>query len=363
MNWKDEVAQFKAQLKTEAPVISTQAIRIGFFGTVGGGKSVTAGICAVGITPQGLIGWVDGEGKRSGWAIDIVSEMAAKHYGGTKDDWKKRFLVIHIDPPFNPLRVVAAMETFEESGCKTIVLDVLSQTWDSAGGYLDLKEDKLSQMAGNDERKRYKSASSAAAQVKPWTHKKLVDKITTSPTNAVLLFQAKQKYNMQTNRPDDFESPIQDSGLTRTAIAVGHVHCNDNGVGGFCNFELGIAKGTKFTHHTILAALPKVDEQFSFRHAEAILRLCGGKPISQGGSGNTGAAGPTKSTATPDNLKALKRTLFGLTDSIHHGDPKALEQYCWDEAIISDNETLAELSEMRLREVIAKIEAKMKEAK
>lgn len=110
MNWRKNVDDFKAQLKAEPPVISASAIRVGFFGLSGGGKSVTAGIFAVGITPSGLIGWVDGEGRRSPWAIDIVAGLAEKHYGGTKDAWKDRFTIIHIDLPFDPLRVVAATE-------------------------------------------------------------------------------------------------------------------------------------------------------------------------------------------------------------------------------------------------------------
>lgn len=285
MNWQKQVEEFKAALKPEAPTISTQAIRFGFFGSVGGGKSVTAGIFAVGITPVGLIGWVDGEGRRSGWAIDAVAEMAVKKYGGTKESWKDRFKVVHIDPPFNPLRVVAATELLEELGCKTIIEDVMTQCWDSDGGYLDLKAEELDRMAGDDERKRYKAAAAAAAHVKPWTHQKLVNKVTASKCNLVLLFQAKQKFNVETSKPNDFQSPIQESGLTRTAIAVGRVEANAQGVGGFCSFELPQGQGTKFTHHSILAALPKNGEQFKFEHGEAILKLCGGVPASAKPSG------------------------------------------------------------------------------
>jgi hypothetical protein len=278
MNWKKEVEEFKKQMKPEASIISGRTITFGFFGSVGGGKSVTAGIFAVGITPKGLIGWVDGEGHRSGWAIDIVAEMAAKKYGGTKASWVDRFRVIHIEPPFNPLKVIAATEALEEMGCATIIEDVMSQAWDSEGGYLDLKDEVLNKMAGEDEAKKKRSAAAAAAAVKPWTHQRLVNKLTTPKTNLVLLFQAKQKFNANTSKPNEFQSPIQESGLTRTALAVGLVTADEQGVGGICSFELPLGQGTKFTHYAILQCLPENGQRLTFDHAEAILKLCGGAP-------------------------------------------------------------------------------------
>jgi len=305
MNWRQQVEDFRKELKAEPSVISATAIRFGFFGAVGGGKSVTAGVFSVGITPHGQIGWVDGEGKRSAWAIDSVADMAAKHYGGDKEKWKSRFTVIHIDPPFNPLRVVAAIESLEEAGCKTIILDILTQCWDSDGGYLDLKDAEVDRMAGDDDRKRERVAASAAAHVKPWTHQKLVNKINASRSNLVLLFQAKQKYNPKNFKPDDFQTPIQESGLTRTAIAVGRVECNDDGDGGFCFFKLPQGQGAKFTHPSILAALPKNGERFTFAHGEAMLKLCGGAPLSPTGPG------PVKAPDTGTTPK-IKARMFEL---------------------------------------------------
>lgn len=358
MNWQKQVDDFKSGMKPTVSCISTQAIRFGFFGAVGGGKSVTAGIFAIGITPQGLIGWVDGEGHRSGWAIDIVAEMAVKKYGGTKQSWVDRFRVVHIDPPFNPLRVVAATELLEEQGCKTIIEDVMSQAWDSDGGYLDLKNEELDRMAGDDEAKRNRSAASAAAHIKPWTHQKLVNKITTSKTNIVLLFQAKQKFNAKISKPDDFQSPIQESGLTRTAIAVGRVEANASGQGGFCSFELPAGQGTKYTHHSILAALPKNGQQFAFEHAEAILKLCGGTPATASPSESKPASAPEVQPSTSD-VKALKKELWTLTAAKHHNDPKALFQWLIDECILGDSETLEDLGSARLHQIINQAREKL----
>lgn len=336
MNWQKQVSDFKSELKAESPTISTQAIRFGFFGSVGGGKSVTAGIFAIGITPAGLIGWVDGEGRRSGWAIDAVTEMAAKKYGGTKESWKERFRVVHIDPPFHPLRVVAATEMLEEMGCKTIIEDVMSQCWDSDGGYLDLKDEELYRMAGEDESKRNRSAASAAAHVKPWTHQKLVNKVTSSKCNLVLLFQSKQKFNAKTSRPDDFQSPIQESGLTRTALAVGRVECNEKGIGGFCSFELPQGQGAKYTHHSIRDALPRNGEQFKFEHGEAILKLCGGSPSVSKPSSQTLEHARKLEPIAESSL--VKRQLWDLTMKQHGGDKNAFRQWLVDEMLL-DPET------------------------
>lgn len=371
MNWRAQVDSFKSGLKIDAPVISTSAIRFGFFGLSGGGKSVTAGKFAVGITPSGLIGWVDGEGQRAPWAIDAVSEMAAAHYGGTKEEWKSRFKVIHIDPPFDPLRVVAATEILEEAGCKTVILDILTQCWRGDGGYLDLKSDEVNKMIeANPRNTEARVNSSAAAHVKPWTHDKLVNKVTNSKSNLVLLFQAKQKFNAKISKPDEFITPIQESGLTTTAIAVGRVECNERGEGGYCSFQLPTGQGAKHTHPSILAALPKNGEQFKFQHAEAILRLCGGKPLSQGAASpvqgiNANAAADravAASSSGPDSnsVKALKGRLWKITQPIHGGVASALEQFLWDEAIIETTEQLATLSIGRLETVLFAAEAKMK---
>ena len=76
MDWKKQVEDFGKGLKIEEPGISPQAMRFGFFGSVGSGKSVTGGMLAMSITPTGFIGWVDGENHRSGWAIDCLAKTS-----------------------------------------------------------------------------------------------------------------------------------------------------------------------------------------------------------------------------------------------------------------------------------------------
>lgn len=318
---------------------------------------MTAGIFALGITPTGKIGWIDGEGKRSGFAIDQVCDMAVAHYGGDKQSWLDRFEVIHIDPPFNPLRVIAAIELLEELGCKTVVADIMSQAWDSEGGYLDLKHDEVYRMAGDDIKQQNKSMKAAAAHIKPWTHGKLNNKVNTTKCNLVLLFQAKQKFNAKENKPDEFISPIQESGLTRVALAVGRVEAKMVGnepQGGFCTFRGAIEQGTKFTHPKILELLPKNGEQFKFSHAEAIAEWCQSPrdtskqplPAQSEGQDDT-------HQVTPD-IKGLKQTLIETTKPFHSGNKEKFLQWLSEKSILQENEKFEKLTASQLTEMIDK---------
>lgn len=361
MNWKSEVDKFKSSMKIENPSMSSSFLRIGFFGLTGGGKSVTSGIFALGLTgPAGLIGWIDGEGRRSGYAIDEVAELAAKYYGKPKQSFIDRFKVIHVDPPFNPLVGVAAIEALEQAGCKTIIADLCSQLWDSEGGYLDMREEKIDAMAQGDEGRRQKVAAAAAAQVKPWTHGKFISKVNSAKAHMILVFQAKNKWNPKTNKVDEFVSPIQESGLTRTALIVGRVECSDRGNGGYCTFQAPPGQGTKFTHNNILKLLPQPNEQLSFTHGEAVAKWCGSPvPVS------------AVTSNPPVEIKTLKRILWESTREIHQcpkgeKNPEALQvgvrklnQTFWDENIISDTESWETLTVERLPEIIAKAKEKL----
>lgn len=120
---------------------------------------------------------------------------------------------------------------------------------------------------------------------------------------------------------------------------------------------------------------PQVARELDAERTRAALR---GKDQSQGGpqrsstpavdAGNTGAA---TITAVPDSLRSLKARLWALMQPVHlcqAGDSKEVveagrqrvAQTLWDEGFVADTEVLSELNESRLRDVIAKVEAKMK---
>jgi len=266
------MSKFKGELLIETANIKPMCIKIGLFGEIGSGKSTSAAITAIALADEkSPIGFIDGEASRGPIAVDLACELAANYYGKPKDSFKSRFKFIHIGPPFHPLRVVAAGNLLVESGCSVIIYDILTQAWDSAGGYLDLKEEKIDEMTGGREELRDRYLQAAAAHVKPFTHTKLVHHVEQLGVNAVLVFQAKRKWNPTTKKLSDYDTPIQESGITRTAIAVGRVYAKDeNGFaqGGFCQF-VGVPGCTKYTHPALLKLLPN-DEQLSFKHIEAV---------------------------------------------------------------------------------------------
>lgn len=59
------------------------------------------------------------------------------------------------------------------------------------------------------------------------------------------------------------------------------------------------------------------------------------------------------------SIKLIKKQLWDLTADIHQGNKAGLEQWLIDETILSDTETLEELPETRLAEVLAKAKEKL----
>jgi hypothetical protein len=369
MSYRAEIDSFKSGLSVVDSKRAHVLMLIGLFGGTGSGKSVTALIWAVGMVgPDALVGIVDTEQKRSTIAADIVEKMAAKHYGKAIPKIK----VVHLDAPYHPLKYVAAMELLVASGCKAICADSLTHAWSGSGGYLDLKEETLQRMAGDDWRKREACAMAAAAKTKPQTHGKLFDAIIHLPVPAIMCFRAVEKTRMTKGetgkteiKKDDYSTPIQESNLIFEMLISGECSTRD-GIGGYCSFR---GPGRKHTHPEILSLLPKEDEQFGFAHGERLAAWCsspGGTNVGgevAGGVASKSPAGGAKpaSVATPaDDLKKLKAELWKITQEQHGGKVGKLNVWLLDQGIIGDQETLEEIGVTRLQEVIAKTKEKIK---
>lgn len=91
-------------------------------GPSGSGKTYSAILYARGLVgPNGKIGFVDTENKRSRFYADVA--------GG--------FDVIDLDPPFTSARYIEAIKTFEDAGYKAIIIDSISHEWEGTGGVLE----------------------------------------------------------------------------------------------------------------------------------------------------------------------------------------------------------------------------------
>ncbi|MEI4482191.1 MULTISPECIES: AAA family ATPase [unclassified Phyllobacterium] len=94
-------------------------------GPSGSGKTYSALLYARGLVgPEGKIGFIDTENKRSRFYADVA--------GG--------FDVIDLDPPFTSSRYIEAIKDFEKAGYTAIVIDSISHEWEGTGGVLEQAE-------------------------------------------------------------------------------------------------------------------------------------------------------------------------------------------------------------------------------
>lgn len=354
----DTITDFANQMTIEQSSRSQVLMLMGFFGYSSGGKTVTSLIAATGLVgPDSKIGIIDTEQRRSGLAVDVVKQMAKERYGKSPE-----FVVIHLEAPFHPLKYVAGLRKLQESGCNAITVDSMSHSWSC---YLELKEEALEKMAGDDWRKREKCAMAAAARVKPHTHAKLVDAILHMKVPMILCFRGKEKTRMEKDdqnktqiQKDEFATPIHEEGLIYEMLISGECRPNEEGIGGYCRFT---GPGTKHTHPALLALLPKHGEQFGFQHAENISKWC-----SNPGQVPTVTQSATSSKSQPTGLTKMLLELRNLTVGIHKWDGKKetweqaksiLETYLVSETILADTETLSTLTPERLTEVLSETRA------
>lgn len=358
----DTISQFANEMVIEQSSRSQVLMLMGFFGYSGGGKTVTALMTAVGLAGKGAkVGIIDTEQRRSGLAADVVVDLARKHYGVAPE-----IVAIYLDPPFHPLKYFAAIRKLQEAECKAICVDSLTHSWSGEGGYLDLKEEALERMAGNDWAKREKCAMAAAARVKPQTHAKMVDAILHAKVPIILCFRGKEKTTMQKKEGktvptrDDFATPIHEENLIYEMLISGECVPNEQGEGGYCRF---VGPGCKHTHPRLLEMLPKPNEQFHFAHAEAIAKWC---------SAPTSAPSPASAQANSTSPKTpLLTELRSLTEAIHgwkKGSPAGewesakvkLEAWLVTKGIMGDTVKLSDLSAERLTEVLAETRAELR---
>lgn len=299
---------------------------IGMYGKSGSGKTRSALELARGMAgPAGKIAITDTENKRSGFCADLVE-------GG--------FDRIDFDPPFTPEEYVKAIKLMEAKQVNAGVLDSMTHEWDGEGGVLEMQEDELQRMAGNDYGKR--EACKMAAWIKPkMRHKALVAYILRCKIPLICCLRAQEKTHMDRKAgektkvvTDDFTTPIYDSRFIFEMLINMETVVVDG--------KPGCVRVTKWSHPDLLTCLPKEGEQLAPKHGAAIMAWC------------RKAAADKPVTASAD-VKALKKELWKLTANIHHEDARKLEQHLHDENIIADTETLETLTAERLEQIIVKV--------
>lgn len=175
--------QIKDAVREAVPLL------IGLVGPSGSGKTGSALELAHGIQEVvgGEIGYIDTESKR------------ALHYAGAAmfSDKAKTFKFKHMafGAPFNPDSYKAAIDAMIKSGVKTVVVDSMSHEHEGPGGVLEMHENKLDQLAGQDYAKRERSTFLAWAAPKA-ERRALINYLLQQPVNFLMCFRAKEKLKM-----------------------------------------------------------------------------------------------------------------------------------------------------------------------
>lgn len=302
---------------------------VGFYGKSGSGKTMSALLFARGLAgPKGRITLIDSENKRGSIFADIPA------IGG--------YDVLDLDAPFSPDRYQQAIVTAEAKS-DVVVVDTLSHEWSGEGGVLDQAEEELQRMGGGDNNKM-------RSWIKPkMAHKMMVQRLLRSKVPLICCLRGEEKTHIVKDAgkskviTDEFSSPLFDQRFIFEMLLNFEIVAKD-GKGGF-------VIPRKITHPSIGELLPRPDEQISVKHGAALAAWCNA-PVT-----------PHKSHASPTSHSAefvkLKRELWALTQSVHLGDPAALQQWLWDENLMELDLRLDAITETGLTALLPLVRKKL----
>lgn len=163
---------FKKATRERIPLL------IGLVGGTGSGKTKTALELAMGIVGHERFVVLDTEKGR------------AKEYS---EDYDFDYEQLH--EPYTPRAYWDIINDADKANYPCIVMDSMSHEWAGPGGVIDMQEDELERMAGQDweKRERVKMAS----WIRPKTqHKKMVQRLLQVNAHLILCFRAEKKIEM-----------------------------------------------------------------------------------------------------------------------------------------------------------------------
>lgn len=302
---------------------------IGIYGKSGGGKTLTALYVARGLVgPNGRIILCDSESGRGSLFADIVPGS---------------YHTIDIEPPFSPENYQAAIE-MAEANADCVVVDSMSHEWSGENGILDMQEQELDRMAGNDWKKRDQCKMSAWIRPK-MAHKKFIQRLLRLKVPLICCLRGEEKTHVEVGDDgkkrvitDKFSTPLFDPRFIFEMLINFECYAKD-GQGGY-------VIPRKITHPGVAPLLPKDNEQLGIKHGELLAQWCA----------NAGGSKPAQSSL-PSRDK-LAKEFFELTRQKHNGDAVALSQFCVDEMLIPDDKTLKDCNAEELQAAITKYNKK-----
>lgn len=160
------VFEIRPAVREQVPVM------VGLMGASGSGKTFSALRIATGIqrVTGGEVCVIDTESRRS------------LHYA---DDF--RFMHMQFDAPFGPLRYLEAIKAAYAAGARTIVVDSMSHEHEGPGGVLEMHEQEV-QRLGGQERHNFPAWAKPKAE-----RRQMINGILQVNCNFVFCFRAKEK--------------------------------------------------------------------------------------------------------------------------------------------------------------------------
>lgn len=152
-------------------------LKIAIDGPSGAGKTYSALMLAKGLVENGI-------GKRIG-VVDTES--------GSSTSYAKKFKfdVAKMNPPYDTIKYIQAIEFCVKEGIDVLILDSISHAWSGVGGLLDQKE-KLDSIGSN--KSGFANWKSISAK-----QEKFVATILHSPIHIIATMRSKQEYVLTTN--------------------------------------------------------------------------------------------------------------------------------------------------------------------
>lgn len=235
--------------------------------------------------------------------------------------------------PFSPSRYVEAVDAVECAGAAVGIIDSGSHEWEGIGGVLD--------MAGEIEQKSGKTGLHCWKTPK-FEHAKFVQRLLRTKIPFIVCLRAKYK-SRQTKDDKGKTVIVKDE-------ATSPIQAEDFIFEATCHFEILNNHSiivTKCSHPSLRGCFPEDKKgPITIAHGQAIAQWCA-------------APGTAPAKASTPDLKKLKKELWELTRSKHLNNPKTLEQWLWDESILSDTESLEEIGASRIQEVVNKAKEKL----
>lgn len=298
-----------------------------FYGESGSGKTFSALLLARGfVGPTGKVALVDTESGRGSLYADV--------------DGIRGYDVLEIREPFSPLRAIEAIQIIEKSGASIGILDSASHFWEGIGGVLN-QADESEHKSGKPGLHNWRAPK--------MEHARFVLKLLQSSIPWVICLRAKYKTRQGKEAgktvivKDDFPTPIQDEGFIYEATVHGlidHEH----------RFIM-----RKCSHPALEQCMPN-NSPMKIEHGERLYKWCASAGGVKNGNGHD-------KNALLSELRAVTEKIHGWRKGMSPAEwaemrPK-LEQWMWDENILTDTENLGELDTNRLAEVLTKTKEKL----